>query len=222
MAEIQEGGGGGHKGGKKRAKKQSTRIDMTPMVDLAFLLLTFFVLTATFSKPKSMELTFPAPPPPDQKQDEVKKGVTFLLTKDDRIFYYEGQFRAAADEKGPKTEITELSFAQGKGGLHDFLLTKNKDMHDQIRALDQKYKANQMADTTFKRLVKLRKADKESYTYLIKTDDKATYKNVIDVIDELNVNVVGKYVMVDILKPELDMMNEKTGEAVATATPETK
>jgi len=86
MAEIAEGGGGGHKGGKKRAKKQSTRIDMTPMVDLAFLLLTFFVLTATFSKPKSMELTFPAPPPPDQPVDEVRNGITFLLTQDDRIF----------------------------------------------------------------------------------------------------------------------------------------
>jgi biopolymer transport protein ExbD len=209
MAEIQEGGGGGHKGGKKRAKKQSTRIDMTPMVDLAFLLLTFFVLTATFSKPKSMELTFPAPPPPDQEVVEVKKGITFLLTKDDRIFYYEGQFRAADDDKGKKTEVSELNFS--KESLHKFLLDKNKEMQDKIKALDAKHKNKQIADTTFKRLVKEVKADKESYTYLIKTDDKATYKNVIDVIDELNVNVVGKYVMVDILKPELDLINAKTG-----------
>lgn len=209
MAEIQEGGGGGHKGGKKRAKKQSTRIDMTPMVDLAFLLLTFFVLTATFSKPKSMELTFPAPPPPDQKVDEVKKGITFLLTKDDRIFYYEGQFRATDDDKGAKTTLSELNFS--KESLHKYLLDKNKEMQEKIKALDAKHKANQLADTTFKRMVKEVKADKESYTYLIKTDDKATYKNVIDVIDELNVNVVGKYVMVDILKPELDLINEKIG-----------
>lgn len=209
MAEIAEGGGGGHKGGKKRAKKQSTRIDMTPMVDLAFLLLTFFVLTATFSKPKSMELTFPAPPPPDQKVDEVKNGITFLLTKDDRIFYYEGQFRPADDEKGKKTELTELNFSQES--LHKYLLGKNKDMQDQIRALDVKHKNKQLADTTFKRMVKEVKADKASYTYLIKTDDKATYKNVIDIIDELNVNVVGKYVMVDILKPEMDLVTEKVG-----------
>lgn len=209
MAEIQEGGGGGKKGGKKRAKKQSTRIDMTPMVDLAFLLLTFFVLTATFSKPKSMELTFPAPPPPEQKVDEVKKGVTFLLTKDDRIFYYEGQFRAADDDKGTKTTLAELNFS--KESLHKYLLDKNKEMQEKIKALDLKHKANQLADTTFKRMVKEVKADKESYTYLIKTDDKATYKNVIDVIDELNINVVGKYVMVDILKPELDLINEKIG-----------
>jgi hypothetical protein len=55
------------------------------------------------------------------------------------------------------------------------------------------------------------KANKNSYTYLIKTDDKATYKNVIDIIDELNINVVGKYVMVDMMKPELDLVNEKVG-----------
>jgi biopolymer transport protein ExbD len=209
MAEIAEGGGGGHKGGKKRAKKQSTRIDMTPMVDLAFLLLTFFVLTATFSKPKSMELTFPAPPPPDQKPEEVKKGITFLLTKDDRIFYYEGQFRPIDDEKGPKTTIAELNFSQGS--LHKYLLDKNKEMQEKIKTLDAKHKNNQLADTTFNRLVMEVKANKESYTYLIKTDDKATYKNVIDIIDELNINVVGKYVMVDILKPELDLINEKVG-----------
>jgi len=208
MAEIADSGGG-HKGGKERAKKQSTRIDMTPMVDLAFLLLTFFVLTATFSKPKSMELTFPAPPPPDQKPDEIKKGITFLLSKDNRIFYYEGQFRPAADDKGPATTLGELSFDQSS--LHKYLIDKNKDMDDKVKALQQKHDAKQLEDTTYKRMVRDAKADKESYTYLIKTDDQATYKNVIDIIDELNYFVVGKYVMVDILKPEFDLVKAKVG-----------
>lgn len=209
MAEIQDGGGGGHKGGKKRAKKQSTRVDMTPMVDLAFLLLTFFVLTATFSKPKSMELTFPAPPEKIEDMPPIKNGITFLLSKDDRIFYYEGEFRAEANDKGPKTVLAELNFSQSS--LHKYLLDKNKKMHDQIRALDEQHKNKQLPDSTYKRLVKERKADKESFTYLIKTDDKATYKNVIDIIDELNINVVGKYVMVDMLKSEMDLINEKVG-----------
>ncbi len=208
MSEIADSGGG-QKGGKKRAKKQSTRIDMTPMVDLAFLLLTFFVLTATFSKPKSMELTFPAPPPPDQKIEEVKKGITFLLSKDNRIFYYEGQFRAVADDKGPATTIAELSFDQSS--LHKYLLDKNKPMQEKILALEKRFEAKQLVDTTYKRMVREVKADKESYTYLIKTDDQATYKNVIDVIDELNINVVGKYVMVDIMKSEFDLVKAKIG-----------
>lgn len=209
MAEIAEGGGGGHKGGKKRAKKQSTRIDMTPMVDLAFLLLTFFVLTATFSKPKSMELTFPVPPDNIVDQPPIKKGITFLLSKDDRIFYYEGEFKPTDSEKGPKTTLSELNFSQES--LRKYLLEKNKEMQDQVKDLIAKHDKGQLPDTTFKRMVRERKADKDSYTYLIKTDDQATYKNVIDVIDELNYNVVGKYVMVDILKPELDLVKEKVG-----------
>ncbi|MBI2723289.1 MAG: biopolymer transporter ExbD [Bacteroidetes bacterium] len=209
MAEIQEGGGGGKKGGKKRAKKQSTRIDMTPMVDLAFLLLTFFVLTATFSKPKSMELTFPAPPLDEKEQPPIKNGITFLLTKDDKIFYYEGEFRAADSDKGAKTQLSELNFS--KESLRKYLLEKNKDMQKQVKDLIVKHDAKQLEDSTFKRLVKERKADKLTPTFLIKTDDKATYKNVIDMIDELNYNVVGKYVMVDIIKPEFDLLIEKVG-----------
>lgn len=78
MAEIaEEGGGGGHGKGKKRGKKPSARIDMTPMVDLAFLLLTFFVLTSTFSKPKTMEINYPAKPRTNgqYKQPEDKNGI---------------------------------------------------------------------------------------------------------------------------------------------------
>ena len=80
-----------------------------------------------------------------------------------------------------------------------------------MKELDTKLQNKQVADTTYKRLVKQAKADKNTPTFLIKTDDKATYKNVIDLIDELNINIVGKYVVVDIMKPELDMINEKTG-----------
>ncbi|MBA3665634.1 MAG: biopolymer transporter ExbD [Bacteroidetes bacterium] len=210
MAEIQDGGGGGHKGGKKRAKKQSTRIDMTPMVDLAFLLLTFFVLTATFNKPKSMELTFPDTSVPDPDPKPIKKGITFILSKDDRIFYYEGEFKAVDDPvKGAKTALTELNFS--KESLRKYLLDKSKDMQQQILALKAKFDNKQLIDTAYKRMVRQVKADKESYTYLIKTDDKATYKNVIDVIDELNYNTVGKYVMVDLIKPEYDLLVEKVG-----------
>ncbi len=211
MSEIADSGGEGHKkGGKKRAKKQSTRIDMTPMVDLAFLLLTFFVLTATFSKPKSMELTFPAPPDPTIVQPPIKNGITFLLSKDNRIFYYEGEFRAVDDDKGKKTQLTELNFS--KESLRKYLLDKSKNMQTKVLALKAKHELKQLADTTFKRMVREAKADKTTPTYLIKTDDKATYKNVIDVIDELNYNVVGKYVMVDIIKPEFDMLVEKVGK----------
>ncbi|MCC6369789.1 MAG: biopolymer transporter ExbD [Bacteroidia bacterium] len=210
MAEIAEGGGGGGHKGKKRAKKQSTRIDMTPMVDLAFLLLTFFVLTSTFSKPKSMELTYPVEPPPGSPPPPaIKNGITMLLTKDDKIFYYEGEYRAADDANGKKTTLTELNFSQES--LHKYLAEKNKWAQEEIAKLDVKLKSKQIADTTHKRMVREIKANKIAPTILIKTDDKATYKNVIDVIDELNINLIGKYVTVDILKSELDMVNEKTG-----------
>jgi biopolymer transport protein ExbD len=73
MAEIIQDEGGGKKKGKRRAKKHSTHIDMTPMVDLACLLLTFFMLTTAFSKPKAMEIVLPdKDQPKDQPKDDAK------------------------------------------------------------------------------------------------------------------------------------------------------
>lgn len=209
MAEIADSGGGHGKGGKKRAKKQSTRVDMTPMVDLAFLLLTFFVLTSTFSKPKSMELSLPADPPPDFVPPEIKKGVTFLLTKDDRIFYYVGQFYGAVNDKGmPPTTLKETNF--GPDGLHKLLADQNKWAIDEIKKLEDQNKKKILADTTFKRLAVEKTADPNAITVLIKTDDQATYKNAIDMLDELKINNVGKRVLgVEMSAPEYALLQEK-------------
>lgn len=210
MAEIAESGGGGHgKGGKKRAKKQSTRVDMTPMVDLAFLLLTFFVLTSTFSKPKSMELSLPAPPVDETEQPPVKNGVTFLLTKDDRIFYYEGEFYEAGNKKGePATQLKETNFSSE--GLHKLLMEQNKWANDEIAKLEKDLKAKTIADTTFKRMAMDKTAHTNAITALIKTDDQATYKNAIDMLDELKICNVGKRVLgVDMMAAEYALLQEK-------------
>jgi len=100
--------------------------------------------------------------------------------------------------------------------LHKFLADKNNWAQTEIKKLDDQFRNKQIPDSTHKRKVRDIKANKLAPTVLLKTDDKATYKNVIDVIDELNINLVGKYVVVDILKSELDLIVEKTGVKMNT------
>jgi biopolymer transport protein ExbD len=91
MADVDTGGK--DSGKKKGPKKASTKVDMTPMVDLAFLLVTFFMLTTTLSKPKTMLLSMPEKPKPnDPEPPKVDERVTttVVLDKKDRIFYYRG------------------------------------------------------------------------------------------------------------------------------------
>lgn len=92
MAEVQVQEKG-DKGGKVRSKKQSTRVDMTPMVDLGFLLITFFMFTTTFSKPNVMDLGLPAKPKENQKapDTEIKlsNSVSILIGKDNRVFWHQ-------------------------------------------------------------------------------------------------------------------------------------
>lgn len=92
MAEVQQQGGGGKGDGKVRAKKQSTKIDMTPMVDLAFLLLTFFILTTTFNKPKTMEVNMPDKVKDESEQTKIneKDILNVVLAEDDKIYWYIG------------------------------------------------------------------------------------------------------------------------------------
>ncbi|MBT1709946.1 biopolymer transporter ExbD [Fulvivirgaceae bacterium PWU5] len=167
MAEIQQGGGGGKKGGKVRAKKMSTKIDMTPMVDLAFLLLTFFMLTTTFSKPQTMEITMPEKPKEEDKLPEVneKKVVTLILGSNDKIYWYHGI-------TDPKLEVTDFS----ANGIRKILLKQAAEIPGMI--------------------------------LLIKPGDDSRYKNMVDILDEMNITNMQRYALVKITDTDKELVKE--------------
>lgn len=168
MAEIQGGGGGGKKKGDKvRVKKASTRIDMTPMVDLAFLLLTFFVMTTTLNKPQTMEIVMPEKTEEDDKQPLVNENhvLTLVLDKDDKIYWYVGI-------TDPKVEVTDFSAS----GIRKVLLEKKN---------------------TIPKLV-----------VLIKASDNAKYKNMVDILDEMNISTIKVYALVDITKVDEELIKD--------------
>ena len=123
MAEVSSGGG--DKGGKKRSKKASTKIDMTPMVDLGFLLITFFMLTTTLSKPKAMELVMP-----DKEIDEKVKppevkcshAITIILGKDNKVYWYE----CPNDAENGIPQMNETNFSAN--GIRKVLIRKGKEI----------------------------------------------------------------------------------------------
>jgi biopolymer transport protein ExbD len=205
MAEIADSGGGGHDKGKKRAKKSSTRVDMTPMVDLAFLLLTFFVLTSTFSKPKVMSLAYPAKlDKPAGDAPKLNNGITFLLSKD-KVFYYTGEFYPAdrPGKDGP-TKLTETNFSAS--GLRKVLADLNSYVLLRKEGMVKKVKAKQMADTTYTRELEELKGKTEALKVLVKTDDKALCKNFIDLIDEVKIAEIGVIAPVPMLPAELKLL----------------
>ena len=213
MAEIIQAEGK-QKGGKKKAKKFSTHIDMTPMVDLMCLLITFFMLTTAFSKPKAMEITMPEKDDTEKKEApkiEADRTINILVSGDDKIYYYFG----LADPKLPVPQLISTDYS--KDGIRKMLLQRNilvfkavKELRDKVIRGDEV-----MADSTLTRKVKeLKKTvDPKAPIILIKADEKAKYKNLVDIIDEMAICTVANYAVVDISDFEKQMIN---GTAVST------
>jgi len=199
----------GNKGGKKKPKKHSTHIDMTPMVDLMCLLITFFMLTTAFSKPKVMVITMPDPDANIDEKDrpEIPKHRTLniLMTEDHKVYYYIG----IADPKKPAEmpQLTRTDFS--KDGIRKFLLLKNKDLFTKIAELRDKRLTGKvvMADTTADGEIKrFKKEDKKGPIVLIKADDKAKYSDIVNIIDEMAICNIASYAVVDMTPVEIDML----------------
>ena len=178
MAEMDTSSGGGHKKGPgvKKSKKMSTRVDLTPMVDLGFLLITFFIFTTTMSKPKTMEINMPNTEkidPKDQTKIKESTALTVLLSKNHRVYYYEGL--ATDPTTPPDLKVTTF---KAKDGIRDAIIAKQQKVAQlkQSGALGPKDQA----------------------TILIKPDVTSTYEDLVNILDEMSINDVRVYAIVDI------------------------
>jgi biopolymer transport protein ExbD len=202
MSEIaSDGGGGKHKGGKKRGKKMSTRVDFTPMVDLGFLLITFFMLTTSMNKPKTMEINMPVEKGP-KTPVRASQTMIVLLASTDKIVYY---FMDEKTNEPGTPMITDFS----KGGIRATLLKENEKRNPQLDSIPiYKKQLNEGAinEDIYKSHVNQIKGYKDALIVVIKASDKSKYNNVVDILDEMSICNIGRYAIVDITPPELEML----------------
>jgi biopolymer transport protein ExbD len=175
MAELNTGDGGGKKGsGKVRSKKSGSKVDLTAMVDLAFLLITFFMLTTTLSKPQSMPLGLPDKEDDKTKDKPIKvdenRTMTVLLGDNDKMTYYMGLL--ATPIAGPK----EISY--GKEGIRKELLKRKKSVLEYTGKKDK------------------------GMIVIIKPSKKSNYRNLVDILDEMAIVDVPTYAIVNEITPE--------------------
>jgi biopolymer transport protein ExbD len=193
MAELDTSGGGHKKGpGVKKGKKLSTRVDLTPMVDLGFLLITFFIFTTTMSQPTAMKLILPDDKVKPEDQNKAKESgvLTIMIGADNHIYYYEGQL------KPDGSNFLSASF-NGENSIRDVILKKKADVRS--RAIDP---TNPEKD----------------FVVVIKPTNECNFKNVIDMLDEMAINVVKKYALVDITDNENELVKISDANATPSAS----
>lgn len=177
MAELgNSGGGGGKKDGKVRSKKSDPRVDLTAMVDLAFLLITFFMLTTSLSKPQSMDLGLP-----DKEEDPTKNKIvktdqrrtmTIIMGDNDKIKWFHGLLEAPEPNGKPTDAV------YGRNGLR-------KEILKRVISVPQ------VTGEKSKGLI-----------VIIKPSKKSTYRNLVDVLDEMAICKVPTYAIVNDITPE--------------------
>jgi biopolymer transport protein ExbD len=208
------------KGGKKKPKKGEARVDMTPMVDLMSLLITFFMLTAAFSKPKVMEIVLLEKIKDTEKVDPPKiaesRTLNIILGPEDKVFWYPG--KADPDV----TVLQETDFSDE--GIRQVLLDRNRalfrkiaDFEDQVIRGEIEIKQDSMRSA----ISQLKKDDDTGPIVLIKAYKTARYKNFVDIIDEMSIVGIARYTFTDIdwieEKLVVDALNRDAAAASGSA-----
>ena len=165
MAEIQEGG---NKKSNSKQKKMTVRVDFTPMVDMNMLLITFFMLCTTLSKPQTMEISMPS----------NDKNIT--------------------DEERSKVKASQAITLLLAGELRAMLLRRNSAAVRQVNELKQQKADLKISEEEYDKKVSEIKGGDGTPTVIIKATDDASYKNLIDALDEMQICNIGKYVIADI------------------------
>jgi biopolymer transport protein ExbD len=188
MAEMNVSGGGGHKKGPKkvRGKKVPTRVDLTAMVDLGFLLITFFMLATTFNKPKTMEVNKPAKEDEKDKKQEppikMSKTASLMLGANDKLYAY-----VSPDEIDADTELSIDSIDYSPNGLRKFIQRRQQEVQNQW-------------------------GDKDQLFVMIKPLPGSNLKNIVDVLDEMTINDVKRYAILEPNDPIDSLIAIRTGQ----------
>ena len=176
MAELDTGGGDKGKGGKVRSKKSNAKVDLTAMVDLAFLLITFFMLTTSLSKPQSMNLGLPNKDEPDVIEKPLpvdqRRTMTILLGEGNTMQWFHGLLDA------PEVGGKPTAAVYGKDGIRKEILKRVKSIP-------------QVTGDKTKGLI-----------VIIKPSKKSTYRNLVDILDEMAICGVEVYAIVNDFTPE--------------------
>ena len=209
------------KGGKKKPKKHSTAIDMTPMVDLMCLLITFFMLTTAFSKPKVMEIVLPEKIKKNEKVEPPKiadsRTLNIIVGPNDKVYWYPGKPDPAA-----LVPLQESNFSAT--GIRQVLLDRNRALFKKIDQFQQDVisgKLNIKQDSLQSAIRQLKKDDDTGPIVLIKFYKKAKYKNFVDIIDEMSIVGIARYIVTDINWIEEGMVEHALGMP-ATSSPTAK
>lgn len=171
------------KPGVRRSKKLSTRVDLTPMVDLGFLLITFFIFTTTLSQPAVTDLFMPDDTKPASPINVGNSAaLTVLPLEGNKVFYYHGEMNEA--------------LATGAFGVTTYAL---KD------GIGQVIRDKQVA------MDRIKAGFRKDLTLMIKPAPESSYQNMVDLIDEVQINGLKHYALMDITEEEKRVVQVKAG-----------
>ncbi len=190
---MQVDSGGPKKKGER--KKMDTRVDFTPMVDMIMLLLTFFMLATTLSKPQTMEIAMPAKDKPlEEDQQDVAKAseaITLYLGAENKIYYFEGI-------PEPQTPNFLKTTDYSAEGLRQILIGKNRSVVARVNELKDKKTRMQVTQEEYDTQLSELKREKGTPVVIIKPLDNSNYDNLVSALDEMLIASVGKYAIADL------------------------